>query len=138
MKYLPNFFFISWFENLLNAFSVHLLTYGYVLMNGNLVAILSFFFAPSYKIDYRRVIPTPSLFPRCDAFGKAGQNPDSATRAMATASEVSCHGGEEAFVRAIIRDSLRLKQKVRLSCHEIHRYVLWCSTAECMLPGVLT
>lgn len=72
-------------------------------------------------------MPIPSLLPRCVAFGKAGQNPDSATRVMATASEVSCHGGEEAFVRAIIRDSLRLKKKVRLSC-----YVFY------MLPGVLT
>lgn len=49
------------------------------------------------------------------AFAKAGQNPDTATGEMATAGEVACSGGEVAFVRAIIRDSLRLRQRVRES-----------------------
>lgn len=43
---------------------------------------------------------------------QAGQNPESATGAMATAGEVACPGGEEAFVRAIVRDSLVLKKRV--------------------------
>ena len=40
---------------------------------------------------------------------QAGQNPDTATAEMAAAGEVACPGGEEAFVRAIIRDSLQLR-----------------------------
>lgn len=46
------------------------------------------------------------------SFCQAGQNPDTATLEMATAGEVACPGGEEAFVRAIIRDSLRLRHRV--------------------------
>lgn len=43
---------------------------------------------------------------------KAGQNPDTATGDMAAAGEVACHGGEVAFVTDIIRDSLRLRERV--------------------------
>lgn len=52
---------------------------------------------------------------------KAGQNPDTATGEMAAPGEVACPGGEVAFVRAIIRDSLRLKQRVRCLA-ELHYF----------------
>ncbi|CAN0486592.1 unnamed protein product, partial [Hapterophycus canaliculatus] len=44
---------------------------------------------------------------------QAGQNPETATGEMATAGEVACPGGEVAFVRAIIEDSLCLRERVR-------------------------
>ncbi|CAM9601929.1 unnamed protein product, partial [Discosporangium mesarthrocarpum] len=44
---------------------------------------------------------------------EGGQNPDTATRDMATEGELSCRGGEVDFVRAIVEDSLILKERVR-------------------------
>lgn len=64
---------------------------------------------------------TPHLIPennrrvliRSDpATPQAGQNPGTATAEMAAAGEVAYPGGEEAFVAAIIRDSLVLKERV--------------------------
>eukprot|EP00903_Cladosiphon_okamuranus_P020233 g18570.t1 len=60
------------------------------------------------KFDFSMTNP-----PFFESSEEAGQNPDTATGEMATAGEVACPGGEVAFVRAIIRDSLRLRERVR-------------------------
>eukprot|EP00752_Nemacystus_decipiens_P014801 g13176.t2 len=60
------------------------------------------------KFDFSMTNP-----PFFESTEEAGQNPDTATGEMATAGEVACPGGEVAFVRAIIRDSLRLRERVR-------------------------
>ncbi|CAM9946766.1 unnamed protein product [Pylaiella littoralis] len=60
--------------------------------------------------DFDFSMTNPPFFESAD---EAGQNPDTATGEMAAEGEVACPGGEVAFVRAIIRDSLRLKQRVR-------------------------
>ncbi|CAN0230877.1 unnamed protein product, partial [Ectocarpus sp. 6 AP-2014] len=54
--------------------------------------------------DFDFSMTNPPFFESAD---EAGQNPDTATGDMAAAGEVACHGGEVAFVTAIIRDSLR-------------------------------
>ncbi|CAM9387291.1 unnamed protein product, partial [Scytosiphon promiscuus] len=60
--------------------------------------------------DFDFSMTNPPFFESTD---EAGQNPETATGDMATAGEVACPGGEVAFVRAIIEDSLRLRERVR-------------------------
>ncbi|CAM9122059.1 unnamed protein product [Ectocarpus sp. 12 AP-2014] len=60
--------------------------------------------------DFDFSMTNPPFFESAD---EAGQNPDTATGDMAAAGEVACHGGEVAFVTTIIRDSLRLRERVR-------------------------
>lgn len=48
---------------------------------------------------------------------------------MATAGEVACPGGEEAFVRAIVRDSLVLKKRVNIM-HFLSIYFVLTRSSE--------
>lgn len=65
---------------------------------------------------------------------KAGQNPDTATGDMATAGEVACPGGEVAFVRAIIRDSLRLRERVSFGFGVYSCCCFCCLPSFCSKP----